>query len=359
MRTSTPTIPSTPIAEHRRTGRSIRRLVVLLLAAGTVLSRAIPVRPALEGAGKLAGELVEMAARVSGRHLDDAARLAARESVERGLTCYGDDIIRGLLKKGGVELAEAAARNGDDIWRFAREVPQASRVLAIHADQLVPLTRRLGTKVLEMEARSAGSGRALVRIFGEADAATLLKATSTRTAGELVVLAEHATPETRAVLARTFLETRNQKHFVEILEKSWKPILAGGLGVAMITAAHEAADGVQTAFVHHPEVATAVLERGVDRVAFPIAVAVGLVVLLVGLRLSRYALAPARALRRACSAVARFCRRLVRACRSPFDRKRGAGASSPAGQSEQPGSMAASPRMSSEDDSSIRKGCES
>jgi len=115
-------------------------IAACLVTAAVVFSPTFagPVQPVLKGLMRYADDAVKAAVRVSGRQLDDVARAALERALIRAATRYGDDAFK-AARYGGVELIEAAAKHGDDVWEWSCRVPTAARSLALHADDLVPL----------------------------------------------------------------------------------------------------------------------------------------------------------------------------------------------------------------------------
>jgi hypothetical protein len=212
-------------------------LLALLVLVTTTAVHAIPVG--------WVDDAVKAAMRISGRSLDDAARLAVRESLEQACKRYGDDVLEAVTK-GGVELVEASARHGDEIWRWSRAFPSASRALGLHADELVPLCRRVGPEILEVEARHPGMAGRIASVFGDDTLRLFATHVAPTDAPRLLRGLEKAdSPATRRALLAAYEKTGGTvlKHI------DWKLVLAGGVSVAMVTAAHETADGIQEGMV--------------------------------------------------------------------------------------------------------------
>jgi len=240
-------------------------LTVLLFSLTTPHSlHAFPLRPLFKGGSKVADEIIEIAARVSKRQADDAARKTLQPAVERGIRLYGDDAVRAAARRGGLEILEASTKYGDDVLRLAKEVPEATRVLAVRADELVPLAERLGSDVLRVEAVRPGLARAIVREIPAPYTRDVLKygVRHPDDALTLTSIAAHLPdPNLRIHLIRTFEKTRNKAGFLEVLlEKvNWKTIMAGGISAAFITSARKIADGIDD-----PAAAERVATRFVD-----------------------------------------------------------------------------------------------
>ncbi|MBT4821098.1 MAG: hypothetical protein HN742_14070 [Lentisphaerae bacterium] len=241
--------------------RAIPRLSVLILIA-SIFAAAVPIG--------WVDDAIEAAIRVSKCNLDDAARLILRESLEEAAKRYGDDVLKAVAR-GGVELAEASARYGDDIWRWSSKFPGATRALALHADELVPLCRRVGPQVLKIEAHNPGLAARVASSFGDDTLRLFATHVGPDDAPRLLRGIEKAnSPTARNALLKAYERTGGAvlKHL------DWKAVLAGGLSVAMISAAHETADGIQegmkTIASDSPETFKQALVPVLTRVTMPI-----------------------------------------------------------------------------------------
>ena len=213
-----------------------------------------------EGAGgRLAAgvleETLEFAARRSGRVLSGAAKVDLERTLLKMSTKYGDDILV-LVRRGGLEVLEQGARHGDRFWRLCREVPEASRSLALHADELLPLAERIGPEVLRLEAKMPGTAVRAVGEFGD-DGIRLLSAQSPENITRLLGYAAKAdSPATRKLLLETCAKSKDPSKFLNAL--NWKNIMAGGLSTAAILAAARISDGLREG-VKDPAVAADVI----------------------------------------------------------------------------------------------------
>jgi hypothetical protein len=113
-------------------------------------------------------EALAVAARKSGREIAEAsAREAAERVLERSVVRFGGKALV-AAGDGGLELIEATAKYGDDVMRFAVDAsPAARRVLALSAEEILPLARRLGPEAIELEARAPGVTGKVFATFGE------------------------------------------------------------------------------------------------------------------------------------------------------------------------------------------------
>ena len=232
-------------------------LIVLLL---------ISVYPA-QGAGgtllaRLLAETLEIAARRSGRILSGASKLHLERSLLRASTKYGDDILLSV-RRGGLEVLEQGARHGDRFWRLCREVPEASRSLALHADELMPLAERIGPEALRLEAKVPGAAIRGVREFGDGGVKILAKQSPEDITRLVGYAAKADSPATKKIFLETFAKAKNPSKFLDAL--NWKNIMAAGLSSAAILSAAKVSDGLQDG-LKQPETA----ERVVNKLSAPI-----------------------------------------------------------------------------------------
>lgn len=186
-------------------------------------------------------EAIEVAARVSGRSLTPAARTVLATELRQATLRYGDDALV-AASRGGLELAEAAGRYGSDVWKFSVRVPAGARALALHADELLPLARRIGPEVLELEARHPAIACRAAGAFGDDAVRYLAREAPAAELPRLVGYAERAdSPATRKLL----LDAYKEKGSVFLERLDWKVIMAGGLSTAAVVAAYKVSDGVQ------------------------------------------------------------------------------------------------------------------
>lgn len=248
--------------------------VVLLLAAGFGLTAtAAP-------AAKIVGEAVEQAAKRSGKTLAPAARKAANQTAKKLATQYGDDVLK-VVADGGLETLNQGLKHGDDFWHLARLRPAAARVLALHADDLVPLAKRLGPTVLDLEVKAPGISRRLVATFGD-DAIKQLAHAPAADLPRLVGYAQKAdNPATAKMLLDYYGKASSGTAFLDHL--SWKHIMSSGLSAAAIIAAFQVSTGVREGLETTAENSPETFAQTVDSLTAP--VRVGLYALVVVLLL--------------------------------------------------------------------------
>lgn len=209
---------------------------VLIVAAVTGLACGVVPR----GISAVARETVEAAAKVSGRSVAPAAREAAAAELSRGVAVCGD---RALLaaRNGGLELTEAAARHGPEVWRLSSQVPEGARALALRPDVLLPLARRIGPDVLVVEARTPTLAPAVVEAFGDDAVHVFAHTVPPQDAPRLLGFGRcSADPGTRRLLLDSY---RRDPDILNRLD--WKVVAATGLSAAMVTGAYRVSGGVQ------------------------------------------------------------------------------------------------------------------
>ena len=249
----------------------IAALVGALMILSTSTVRAY-IAPAVKVGAKYLDDVLEIASKVSGKTLTPAGRKLALTQLRNAVAKHGDEAIL-TARKGGLELIEAAGKYGDDVWQFAGKVPAGARALAMRPRELLPLTRRIGTEVLELEARSPGMTRHVVKNFGDDGVRYFAKHAPTRDAARLVGYAKKAdSPATQQMLMDCY--KKGGTHFLEKL--NWKHIMAGGLSAAAITAAYQISDGIQngltTVAESSPETFHKTASHTIDRLTQPIVI---------------------------------------------------------------------------------------
>ena len=249
----------------------IATLVGALMALSTGASQAY-IAPAVKVGAKYLDNALEIASKVSWKTLTPAGRKLALTQLRNTVVKHGDEAIL-AARKGGFELLAVAEKHGDDVWKFASRVPSGARALAMRPRELLPLTRRIGTEVLELEAKSPGITRHVVKNFGDDGVRYFAKHVPTRDAARLVGYVEKAdSPATRRMLLDHY-----KKGGTLFLEKlKWKQIMAGGLSAGAITAAYQISDGIQeglmTVAKSSPETFHITASHTIDRLTQPIVV---------------------------------------------------------------------------------------
>lgn len=208
-------------------------------------------------------ETAEIAAKRSGKTLSKTAEATFGEELIEVVGKYGDDVIP-IVREGGLEVIEQGTKHGDDFWLMCKQVPAASRAMALHADDLMPLAKRIGPEVLEIEARHPGTAAKIASEFGD-DAVKQL-AHSDDIPRLLGYAAKADSPETKRLLYEMYSNSKEPRSFLERLD--WKQIMsyglssaglvaAGGVAVGSGIASYKLSDGIQTA-LNNPEVAESI-----------------------------------------------------------------------------------------------------
>ncbi|MCX6985549.1 MAG: hypothetical protein NT118_12500 [Lentisphaerae bacterium] len=186
-------------------------------------------------------EAVEVASKVSGKAIGASSRAIVARQLAEATVKYGDDAIK-AARNGGLELSEAAAKYGDDVWKYSSQAPSGARALAVRTEELLPLARKIGPEVLEMEAKAPGITKVLAQDFGD-DAVRYLAKNAP--AEDLTRLAGYAR-RADSLEAKKLLYETYQKIGAALFERiEWKTVLASGVSVAMITGAYKVGDGIQ------------------------------------------------------------------------------------------------------------------
>ena len=233
-------------------------------------------------ASKIVDETLEVAAKRSGRVLSKTAEKKLGVELLETAGKYGDDIMP-LVREGGLEVLEQGAKHGDDFWRLCKQVPSASRAMALHADDLIPLAKRIGPEVLEIEAKTPGMASKIASEFGDDAVKVLAKHNPQETTRLLGYAAKADSPETSHLLYETYAKSSNPSAFLDNL--NWKHIMAGGLSAAAIVAAYKTSDGLQEG-LKNPEVAKEVSKSVTRPVSFFLYGVAALVLMYLGLKVS-------------------------------------------------------------------------
>jgi hypothetical protein len=250
-------------------------LVFAYITLPAVTTRAF-IAPAVKVGAKYLDEALEAAAKVSGKTLTPATRKLALTQLRNAAVKHGDEVIL-AARKGGLELMKVAGKYGDDVWQFASRVPAGARALAMRPKGLLPLTRRIGTEVLQVEAKAPGLAKHVVKNFGDDGVRYFGKHVPAGDATRLIGYAEKAdSPATRQMLMDYY--KKGGTHFLEKL--NWKHIMAVGLSAATITAAYQISDGIQegltTVAETSPETFHKTASHAIYRLTQPIVVPVTL-----------------------------------------------------------------------------------
>ena len=244
--------------------RRITKFSLLILAFLPLWSLSAQVAPVAKVASGALDNAIEAAAKVSGRTLPAEARLLALRQLDEAALKHGHQVLE-AARTGGLELIEVAAKYGDEVWEYSAKVPEASRLLATRADELLPLTQRIGTEVLEIEAKNPGLAKSIVKHFGDDAVKQLAKKASPEDIAKLSGMAAKAdSAATKRLLLKEYLEG-GSKFLVRLPAKT---ILAAGLTTAMIVGTYQVSDGIQEGLVTTAENNPEIFASTVDKLLF-------------------------------------------------------------------------------------------
>ncbi len=234
-------------------------LVFALVFTASGASHAV-IGPALKAGSKFLDDALEAAAKVSGKPLSPAARNLAVSQLRNAAVKHGDEVLL-AARKGGLELMEVAGKYGDDVWQFASKVPAGARALAMRPRELLPLTRRIGTEVLQVEAKAPGLTVHVVKNFGDDGVSYFAKHVPADDATRLIGYAEKAeSPAVRKALLQAY--KKEGKSLFERIPP--KLVLATGLTAAMLYGTHrvtEPAAALSDAIREQPDVAHTAVQQ--------------------------------------------------------------------------------------------------
>jgi hypothetical protein len=219
-----------------------KRLGLLCLVWALSNPLTAQVAPAAKAAATAIDHALNAAAKVSGRTLPQEARILALRELDKAALKHGHQVLD-AARAGGLELLEVAAKHGDDVWTFSAKVPEAARLLAIRPHELLPLTRRIGTEVLEIEAKNPGLAKKVVEHFGDDAVKHLAKNAPPEDIAKLAGFAAKAdNPATKKLLLQNYME--------------------GGIGT------HQISDGIQEGLITTAKESPEVFASTVDRLLF-------------------------------------------------------------------------------------------
>jgi hypothetical protein len=255
----------------------------LLICAFMLASSFVSAAPGITMAVR---EAIELASKKSGREIAEvSAREAAERSLENSAVKFGDKVLV-AAGDGGLELIEASSKYGDDVMKFAVEAsPAARRVLALNAEALLPLARRVGADALELEAKAPGLSAKLFAVFGDDAGKVIAKSVPADDLPRLLAYAEKSdSSATRKLLLESY-----QKEGKTIFERIPPTlVLAGGLTSAMLYGTHrltKPALALANMITGDPKLAAEIAKYGIVVVAC-------LVALVILLLMSRFNLMP-------------------------------------------------------------------
>ena len=227
--------------------------VLFVLALGCAVFSAEAVGAKL--LSKTMEKTLEIAAGRSGRTLTKGSKILLGREMLKITARHGDDVLP-LVEHGGLEVLEQGIRHGDDFWKLCRKVPAASRSLALHSDELLPLAKRIGPEVLHLEAQVPGLSARFAREFGDEGVRFVSRHSPQDVPRLLGYAAKADSPATKKFFFETYKNSKNPSVFLDAL--NWKNIMTGGLSAAAIVGAYKVSDGIQTG-LRNPEAAQNVI----------------------------------------------------------------------------------------------------
>lgn len=215
---------------------------ICVIISGVVISFSVPAFSQVPAkvTRELIEETLEHAARSSERELgEQAVRKSLSETVERLTKTYGDDVLM-VVRDGGLELVESVPKYGDDVIEIALKAsPAARRAFARDMPELLPLARRVGADVLELEARTPGLAKQVFATFGDDAGRLIAREVPTEDVPRLLSYADKAdSPETRELLLESY--KKEGKTLFERVPVNL--VLASGLTASMLYGTHELTD---------------------------------------------------------------------------------------------------------------------
>lgn len=205
---------------------------------------------------KVVAATVKTAAKKSGKALTPAMKVAAEKALLTATKQYGDDVLK-VVSHGGLEALEQGAKHGKVFWKLCAHAPQAARSLALHADDLLPIARRVGPEFMKLEAHVPGLAKEAVTHFGD-DAVKVITKMPVDDAAKLIKFGMKADSPSTAKL----LFTACRKTGGAVLNHlSPGKIVACGLTAAAITAAYKVGDGASEALKTTAETAPEAVAR--------------------------------------------------------------------------------------------------
>ena len=189
---------------------------------------------------KVIQETIKLAAKKSGKTLKPAMRKAAEKALLQASKQYGDDVIK-IVGKGGLETLEQGTKHGKVFWELCGHAPKAARSLAMHADDLMPIAKRIGPDFMKLEACVPGMGKEAVKCFGD-DAVKMISKMPADDAAKLIKFGAKAdSPKT----ARLLLEGCQKTSGTILKHLDGKRIVALGLSASMVVAASNISNGLE------------------------------------------------------------------------------------------------------------------
>ena len=112
--------------------------------------------------------LENLARKETGKVISKGALDVAETTIQKYGKTYGLEKMMEITTHGGLDIFEAFARHGDDVFKYAAKVsPKGCKALASNADTLLPLAKKIGPEVIELEAKAPGLSNKIFQAFGE------------------------------------------------------------------------------------------------------------------------------------------------------------------------------------------------
>lgn len=232
-------------------------------------------------------ETLEFAAKRSGRPLAEGTKITLGREMLKITAKHGDDVLP-LIRNGGLEVLEQGIRHGDDFWKLCKAVPEASRSLALHSDELLPLAKRIGPDVLHLESKAPGLAVRFAKEFGD-DGVRFVARKAPQDASQLLGYASKAdSPATKRLFFETYQKSKNPSAFLQAL--NWKNIMAGGLSTAAIVSAYKVSDGIQEG-IKDPKAAKQVVDTTLSPFRYALYALFAILLIPLGIKSVRWSIA--------------------------------------------------------------------
>ena len=194
--------------------------------------------------GRVANEVLERTLRQaetkSGRVIaDPVAKQDALRALEKIEITLGKDGLK-AVEDSGIEILESIPSYGDDLVKLTMQAsPQARRAFAQNVPELLPLVRRVGIEVIELEAKVPGMAQKAFNTFGDDGARKLVNDVPAEDIPRLLKYAEKSdSSETRQVLLKTY--SKEGKSLFERIPAGL--VLSTGLTASMLYGTHRVTD---------------------------------------------------------------------------------------------------------------------
>lgn len=217
--------------------------------------------------GKIIQETIETASKISGKVLSSAGKRAAAKSLAKAVAQYGDEVLE-ITRKGGLEVLKQSTKYGDDFWKIAQHAePAAIRSLALHADELLPLAKRIGQDFLTLEAKVPGLAGQAVSLFGDDAVKSLAHAPADDIAKLIGIANKMDSSAKRKLLFNKYVSVPDKNKFLKAL--SWEKILAAGGATSAIILAYKAGEGIEDGLKESAQKSPETFSNFLSKLIFP------------------------------------------------------------------------------------------